>query len=67
MNNNIEWIRARKSCGVLDIYDVYYKSGRMRMFVAGDAPQSVIDFLVNATKKIIQFDKLWGAETIYKA
>lgn len=66
MNTKIEWIRARKGAGVLDVYDVYYKTGRMRTFEVGDAPQSVIDFLINATNKINQIDKLWGAETIYK-
>lgn len=67
MNTKIDWIRSRKCAGTLDVYDVYYKTGRIRTFEVGDAPQSVIDFLVNATIKINQVDKLWGAETIYKA
>lgn len=67
MKTNIEWIRARKSCGEFDVYDVYYQSGRCRTYFVSDAPQSVIDFLVNATRKINQMDKLWGAETIYRA
>lgn len=67
MNTKIDQIRSRKCAGVLDVYDVYYQTGRIRTFEVGDAPQSVIDFLVNVTIKINQVDKLWGAEMIYKA
>lgn len=67
MMNKIEWVRSRLSGGRFQVFDVYYMSGRMRTFPANEAPKSVKEFIFFASQKITQIDKLWGAETIYKA
>ena len=65
MNNNIKFIRYYKFYNA-DVWDIIYKSGRIRTIVDDRLPRTAETFCILAKNVINQYDKVSGRnETIY--
>lgn len=63
--NNIEFVRYYKGKNKNDIWDIIYKSGRVKTIINDHLPRTAETFCILAKNVINQVDKMHGQETIY--